>query len=96
MVYAIKVYVGHILFLLPGIDATPAGAGAKLPGNRSESRLAGGAIAETAQTGPEDGPKDAVAWRSFHFVDNARPVTFAVLARFRCHSDGIRSIPLHF
>jgi hypothetical protein len=96
MVYAIKVYVGHILFLLPGIHATPAGAGAKLPGNRSEGRLGGGAIAETGQTGSKDGSEDAVARRSFDLVDNARPVTFAILAGFGCHSNGIRSVPLHF
>src|SRR5450432_992156 len=88
--------VGHVLFLLAGIDATPAGAAAELPGNRSEVRPGGGAVAEAAQAGPEDGAKDAIAWRGFGFVDNAGSVAFAVLARFMGQPNSVRSIPLHY
>jgi hypothetical protein len=93
---AYETEVGHVFFLLPGIDATPARAGAEFPGNRSEGRLCGGAVPETAEAGPKNGPKDAIAWRCLRLVDNARPVAFAILARFSRQPNRIRSIPLHF
>ena len=93
---AYETKVGHVFFLLPGIDATPAGAAAELPGNRSEGRASVGAVAETGEAGPKNGPKDAIAWRSFRLVDNARPVAFAIFARFSRQPNRIRSIPLHF
>jgi hypothetical protein len=93
---AYQTKVGHIFFLLPGIHAAPARAGAKLPGNRSEGRPGCGAVPEAAEAGPKNGPKDAIAWRCPGLVDNARPVAFAVLACFRRQPNRIRSIPLHF
>jgi hypothetical protein len=93
---AYEAKVGHIFFLLPGIHTAPARAAAVLPGNRSERRPCGGAIAETGKTGPKNGPKDAIAWRFSSLVDNARPVAFAILACFSRQPNRIRSIPLHF
>src|ERR1017187_3470963 len=52
--------VGHVFFLFPGVNTTPAWAAAKLPGNRSEVRPGGGAIPKTAHAGPKNGPKNAV------------------------------------
>ena len=49
---AYQTEVGHVFFLLPGIHATPARAGAELPGNRSEGRPGGGAIPETGSGRP--------------------------------------------
>jgi hypothetical protein len=82
---AYQTEVGHIFFLFSGIDAPPSGAGAKLPGNRSECRPSRGAIPESGETGPEYGPKNAVAWRSFRFVHHPCPVALAILARFISH-----------
>jgi hypothetical protein len=82
--------------LFTGIDAPPARAGAELPGNRAERRPRGGAIPETGEAGSENSSKNAIAWRGFGLVNNARPLAFAILASFGCHSYRIRSIPLHF
>jgi hypothetical protein len=43
---AYETEVGHEFFLLTGVDAAPARAGAELPGNGPEWRPVGGAIAE--------------------------------------------------
>jgi hypothetical protein len=93
---AYETEVGNVFFLLPGIDATPARAGAEFPGNRSEGRPGGGAVPETGEAGPKNGPKNAIAWRGLRLVDYARPVAFAILARFGRQPNRIRSIPLHF
>jgi hypothetical protein len=93
---AYQTEVGHVFFLLSGIDATPARAATELPGNRTEGRTVGDAIPEARQAGPKNGSEDTVAWRSFGFVDNTRPVAFAILAGFRRNSNRSRSIPLHF
>src|ERR1035437_1779299 len=87
--------VGHVFFLFPGVNATPARAAAELPGNRSEVRPGGGAIPKTAHAGPKNGPKNAVARRVLRLVDNAGSVAFAILARLSRQSTRIRSIPLH-
>jgi hypothetical protein len=93
---AYQAKVGHVFFLLPGIHASPARAGAELPGNCSEGRPGGGAVPETGEAGPKNSPKDAIAWRCLRLVDNARPVAFAILACFSRQPNRIRSIPLHF
>jgi hypothetical protein len=79
---AYEAEVSHVFFLFPGIDATPSRAGAEFPGHGSEGGSGVGAIAETAQTGSKNGPKDAVAGRFPDPVDNARPIAFAVLTSF--------------
>src|ERR1017187_8769789 len=87
--------VGHVFFLFPGVNTTPAWAAAKLPGNRSEVRPGGGAIPKTAHAGPKNGPKNAVARRVLRLVDNAGSVAFAILAGLSRQRNRIRSIPLH-
>jgi hypothetical protein len=74
--------VGHVFFLLTGINAPPPRAGAEFPGHGSEGRASFSAIPEPAQASSKNGPKNAVAGRLPDSVDKARPIAFTILTAF--------------
>ena len=86
---AYRTEVGHVFFLFSGVDAPAARAGAEFPGNRTEGRPSGVAIPETGKTGPENGPKNAIAWRSSRSVNHPRSAALAILARFSSHPNRV-------
>jgi hypothetical protein len=81
--------VGHVFFLLTGVDAAAAHSGAELPRYGPEGASILGAIAKTCEARPEDTPQNAIARRRFFLIDESRSVALAESARFSRHAYGI-------